>query len=131
MLPIPGRCKKLFSPPATFESQRTQRGEFVCRNGEKTLFLSLDIEMDQPYFAAPAALLDRIKLEFGNNKGYVFIDEIQRKENARLLLKGIYDKELPRKFSGSVELKEKIHESLTGRKRIFELNFRSLPLFLL
>ena len=60
------------------------------------------------------------------NKGvHVFIDEIQRKENAGLFLKGIYDLDLPYKFilsgSGSLELKEKIQESLTGRKRLFEL----------
>ncbi len=47
-------------------------------------------------------------------------------ENAGLFLKGVYDRDLPYKFnlsgSGSLELKEKIHESLAGRKRIFEVN---------
>ena len=66
-----------------------------------------------------------MKLEFGNDRGYVFIDEIQRKEDAGLFLKGIYDYELPHKFivsgSGSLELKEKIHESLAGRKLMFEI----------
>lgn len=56
----------------------------------------------------------------------VFIDEIQRKENAGLFLKGLYDQGLPWKFvvsgSGSIELKEKISESLAGRKRMFELS---------
>ncbi|MDO9027426.1 MAG: DUF4143 domain-containing protein [Candidatus Roizmanbacteria bacterium] len=51
------------------------------------------------------------------------MDEIQRLENAGLFLKGIYDRNLPYKLivsgSGSLELKEKIHESLAGRKRIF------------
>jgi predicted AAA+ superfamily ATPase len=55
----------------------------------------------------------------------VFIDEVQRKESAGLFLKGLYDMNLPYKFivsgSGSLELKEKIHESLAGRKRVFEL----------
>ncbi len=61
----------------------------------------------------------------GERRAYVFIDEIQRKENAGLFLKGLYDSRLPYKFivsgSGSLELKEKIKESLVGRKRIFEL----------
>jgi len=61
----------------------------------------------------------------GEEKGYVFIDEIQRKEDAGIFIKGIYDMELPYKFvitgSGSIELKEKVYESLAGRKRLFEI----------
>jgi len=88
--------------------------------------LSLDFESDKQYFISQNVLLKKLNLEFGKENGYVFIDEIQRKENAGLFLKGIYDLNLPYKFivsgSGSIELKEKIHESLVGRKRIFELN---------
>ncbi|GFP40782.1 AAA family ATPase, partial [Candidatus Hakubella thermalkaliphila] len=66
--------------------------------------------------------------------GYVFIDEIQRKENAGVFLKGLYDMQTPYKFiasgSGSVELKEKVHESLAGRKRMFELQTVSLREFI-
>ncbi len=95
------------------------------KSGKQTLFLSLDFENDKKYFASQNNLLAKLKLEFGNNRGYVFIDEIQRKENAGLFLKGIYDRGLPYKFivsgSGSIELKEKIHESLAGRKIIFEI----------
>ena len=40
-------------------------------------------------------------------------------------MKGLYDMSLPYKFiisgSGSVELKEKVHESLAGRKAMFEV----------
>lgn len=93
--------------------------------GEKVIFLNLDIETDAQHFASQERLIQKIKLELGSDSGYVFIDEIQRKENAGLFLKGLYDLELPYKFivsgSGSLELKEKIHESLAGRKRIFEL----------
>ncbi len=99
--------------------------EELRKAGERTLFLNLDIEYDKEHFKSQASLLRRIKLEFGENRGIVFIDEIQRKEDAGVFLKGIYDMGLPYKFivsgSGSVELKERIHESLTGRKRIFEL----------
>jgi predicted AAA+ superfamily ATPase len=94
--------------------------------GERTLFLNLDIEWDKPHFESQAALLKKIELELGQQHGYVFIDEIQRKDNAGLFLKGLFDLKLPYKFilsgSGSLELKQKIHESLVGRKRLFELS---------
>ncbi len=99
--------------------------EELKRKGEKTIFLNLDFDVDLPSFENQDKLLQRIALEVGESSGYVFIDEIQRKENAGLFLKGLYDMKLPYKFvvsgSGSIELKEKIHESLPGRKRLFEL----------
>jgi predicted AAA+ superfamily ATPase len=111
-----------------------QLQDYLTGKGEKTLFLSLDFERDLPHFVSQTALLDRVRLEFGKNRGYVFIDEIQRKENAGLFLKGIYDMQTPCKFiisgSGSVELKEKVHESLSGRKRRFELNTVTLREFI-
>lgn len=96
------------------------------KKGEKSLFLNLDTEEDRQFFVSQTALLNKIRLYLGNNHGYVFIDEIQRKTDAGLFLKGIYDLDTPYKFivsgSGSLELKEKIHESLAGRKRLFEVN---------
>lgn len=107
--------------------------EYLERQGKNTVFLSLDFEADKKYFTSQNDLINKIQLEIGKNKGYVFIDEIQRKENAGLFLKGLYDLKLPYKFivsgSGSVELKEKIHESLVGRKRTFELNTISFQEF--
>ena len=95
------------------------------KNGERTLYLNLDIEWDRPHLDSQIALLKKIELELGKERGFVFVDEIQRKENAGLFLKGLFDLNLPYKFivsgSGSLELKEKIHESLMGRKRLFEL----------
>ncbi|MEO0129809.1 MAG: ATP-binding protein [candidate division WOR-3 bacterium] len=103
------------------------------KKGERTLFFNLDIENDKIFFTSQSKLLRKIELEMGKNKGVVFIDEIQRKEDAGLFLKGIYDMNTPYKFivsgSGSVELKEKIHESLAGRKRIFELSTLSFEEF--
>lgn len=111
-----------------------QLQDYLNKKDGRTLFLSLDFERDMPHFTTQAALLDRIRLEFGNRKGYVFIDEIQRKENAGLFLKGLYDMQTPYKLivsgSGSVELKEKVHESLAGRKRMFELHTVSLKEFI-
>ena len=99
--------------------------EHLDKKGERTLYLNLDIEWDRPHFESQSALLRKIELELGKERSYVFIDEIQQKENAGLFLKGLFDMKLPYKFivsgSGSLELKEKIHESLVGRKRLFEL----------
>ena len=93
--------------------------------GMQTLWLNLDFEDDFHHVSSQGALLQKLKLEFGGGSGVVFIDEIQRKENAGLFLKGLYDQGLQWKFvvsgSGSIELKEKISESLAGRKRMFEL----------
>ncbi|MCL4360205.1 ATP-binding protein [Patescibacteria group bacterium] len=103
------------------------------KSGAKTIFLNLDFTTDLPFFESQEKLLQRISYELGHEKGYVFIDEIQRKENAGLFLKGLYDKKLPYKFivsgSGSLELREKIHESLPGRKRLFELSTISFEEF--
>lgn len=108
--------------------------EYLDKKGQKTLFLNLDIERDRQFFASQASLIKKIELEIGKSKAYIFLDEIQRKENAGLFLKGIYDMQLPYKFivsgSGSVELKEQIHESLIGRKRIFKLSTLSFGEFI-
>lgn len=102
------------------------------QSGRKTLFLNLDIEADNIHFKSQEGLLKKIKLETGGS-GFVFIDEIQRKESAGVFLKGLYDQNLPYKFivsgSGSLELKEKIHESLAGRKRLIELSTISFEEF--
>jgi Predicted ATPase (AAA+ superfamily) len=84
--------------------------EHLENEGKKTLFLNLDVEHDKQFFVSQSALIRKINLELGNERGYVFIDEIQRKENAGIFLKGIYDLNLPHKFivsgSGSLELKQ-------------------------
>jgi len=102
------------------------------QSGRNTLFLNMDIEADSIHFKSQESLLKKIKLETGDN-GFVFIDEIQRKESAGFFLKGLYDQNLPYKFivsgSGSLELKEKIHESLAGRKRMIELSTVSFEEF--
>ena len=107
--------------------------EELDRKGEPTLFLNLDIEEDARFFTSQSLLKKKIELELGRGGGFVFIDEIQRKIDAGLFLKGLYDMNLPYKLivtgSGSLELKEKIHESLLGRKRLFELSTISFPEF--
>jgi uncharacterized protein len=107
--------------------------EYLEREGEKTLFLNLDVETDKRFFSSQENMISKIKLELGESRGFIFIDEIQRKEDAGVFLKGIYDQNLPYKLivsgSGSVELKEKIQESLMGRKRMFLLSVISFREF--
>lgn len=47
--------------------------------------------MDRSHFESRLPLSRKIELEIGKGEGYVFIDEIQRKEYAGAFLKGIYD----------------------------------------
>jgi len=105
----------------------------LIQMGHRVMLLNLDIESEARYFTSQQELLQKIRLEWGEEAGYVFIDEIQRKKNAGRFLKGLYDMDLPYKFvvtgSGSLELKEKIHESLVGRKRTFELDTVSFTEF--
>lgn len=132
---LPPICSHLSAKEITLITGARQVGKTTLMNeiknildkkGQKTLYFNLDFESDFGYLKSQELFLQKINLEIGNNKGYIFIDEIQRKENAGLFLKGLFDRGLTHKFivsgSGSMELKEKIHESLTGRKRVFELS---------
>ncbi len=96
------------------------------KEGRKTIWLSLDNDEDKARFTSQKALLSFIELTVGKKKAFVFIDEIQRKENAGLFLKGIFDMNVPHKFiisgSGSLELKAKISESMAGRKQLFTID---------
>ncbi len=73
-------------------------------------------------------------LEIGRGPGFVFIDEIQRRRNAGLYLKGLQDRKPPYKFivsgSGSVDLKAEVKESMLGRKRVYEVFPLSLREFI-
>ncbi|MFW5703318.1 MAG: ATP-binding protein [Patescibacteria group bacterium] len=100
----------------------------------RSVYLNLDIEHDFRRVQTQQQLLDYLRLQLGTStKGYVFIDEIQRKEDGGVFLKGIYDSNLPYKFivsgSGSVELKEKVSEGLAGRKQSFRVNTLSFAEF--
>ena len=56
---------------------------------------------------------------------FVFLDEVQRVPDCGLLLKRYYDLGINIKFvvsgSSSLEIKSQLKESLTGRKRVFEM----------
>lgn len=98
----------------------------LLEQGKKTLFLNLDIVADQEMVANQTDFIAYLKNLSANSKVFVFIDEIQRIPNAGLFMKGVYDSNLPCKFilSGSsvLEIKSKIVEPLTGRKKTFFLS---------
>ena len=94
-----------------------------------TFYFNLDVLEDRFYFSSQNKLIEKAKRMIGK-KGVVFIDEIQRLENAGLFLKGLYDLGTEYKFIvsglGSLELKSNVVEPLTGRKKIiycFPLSF--------
>lgn len=95
------------------------------KEGQKTAYFDLDRLEDAALFRTQDTFVERLRFDYGANKVFVFIDEIQRLPNAGLFLKGLYDFRSPHKFivtgSGSLELKESIVEPLTGRKKIFYL----------
>lgn len=99
-----------------------------------TVFLNMDVITDASHLVDQQTLLEYLRYKFGNKPGIVFVDEIQRIENAGIFLKGLYDMEIPYKFvvtgSGSIDLKGKIQESLSGRKRVFRVNTVSFREFL-
>ncbi len=94
--------------------------------GKQTMYLNLDIESDFSLLRSQDAFLFSLKNHVGDSHAYVFIDEFQRKEDGGRFLKGLYDMGLPYKFiitgSGSMELKERVHESLAGRKHMLEMS---------
>ncbi len=93
------------------------------REFRPTAYFNLDIIEDRQFFISQHALLNRINFLLGSKRGVIFIDEIQRLENAGLFLKGLYDLESGHKFivsgSGSLELKANVIEPMTGRKQTF------------
>ena len=48
---------------------------------KQTIFLNLDIEADYRYFESQEKLIKKLKLDCSQDKAFVFIDEILRKEN--------------------------------------------------
>lgn len=89
-------------------------------------FYNLDLISDLEQLKSQDDFIKFLKEQLINEKFvYVFIDESQKLENPGVFLKGIYDLNLSVKFvvsgSSSLEIKSKMFESLTGRKRIFHL----------
>ncbi len=93
---------------------------------EKVFYFNLDLISDRQIFLDQTAFIRFIKNRMADGKKiFVFVDEAQRIENAGLFFKGVYDLNLPVKLiltgSSSLEIRAKIMEPLTGRKRLFHL----------
>lgn len=101
---------------------------------ENVYNFNLDIISDRNSFVSQDDFIRFIKSRVKKEKICLFIDEAQRVENAGIFFKGIYDLNLPVKFiltgSSTLEIKSKIHEPLTGRKRLFHLRGFSFREFL-
>ena len=74
------------------------------KSGQKPLFLNLDFDEERQYFSSQLKLLSKIELEIGDSGGYVFIDEIQRLDNAGLFLKGLYDRNFINRYNPSLAI---------------------------
>ncbi len=92
----------------------------------RVLSFNLDVITDRRLFESQTEFIKFLKERITKEKLFVFVDEAQRVGNAGIFFKGIYDLDLPVKFfltgSSALEIKSKIHEPLTGRKRIFYLH---------
>ena len=89
-------------------------------------YFNLDLTKDLSLFSKQENIINFIKgRKKDDERIYLFIDEVQRIKNAGIFLKGIYDLDLGVKFiltgSSSLEIKSKIQEALTGRKKFFKL----------
>jgi predicted AAA+ superfamily ATPase len=102
----------------------------------KIFYLNLDTIDQVEQFKNPMLLVDRV--DYFRERGervYLFLDEAQRLEAPGKFLKGLYDlnKKIKVFASGSstLELRSKIKEFLTGRKRetyLYPLSFKELIL---
>ncbi len=88
-------------------------------------YFNLDIYSDRDIFASQTEFIAFIKQRSQQDKIYIFVDEAQKVENPGVFFKGVYDSDLNVKIiltgSSALEIKSKIYESLTGRKRVFHL----------
>jgi len=95
-------------------------------------YINLDTIDEMEQFKNPMLLVEQInQIRRSGERAYLFIDEAQRLENPGKFLKGVYDLDKKIKLfatgSSSLELRSKIKEFLTGRKRetyLFPISFK-------
>ena len=111
--------------------------ELKAENQDKIFYFNLDRLKDLSFFSSQEEVIKFIssRIQKGKkNKIYFFVDEAQRVENAGRFFKGIYDLGLPIKLvltgSSSLDIKDKMQESLAGRKKVFHLFTLSFREFL-
>ncbi len=110
--------------------------KYLQEKKENTFFFNLDIFSDREIVGDQKQFIEFLKKNSQRKKLYVFIDEIQRIKEPGIFLKGIYDSNLNCKLiisgSSSLEIKSKVVEPLTGRKKTFflyPLSFKEFVLF--
>lgn len=103
-------------------------------NSKNIYYFNLDIAKDWEFFQSQSSLIEFIKERSQINKIYMLIDEAQKAPNSARFFKGIYDSNLNAKLvltgSSSLEIKNKIQESLAGRKKVFYVSSFSFAEFL-
>ena len=95
-------------------------------------YVNLDTIGDMEQLRNPLLFIKQIDdLRASGERVYVFLDEVQRLESPGRFLKGVYDLNKNIKFfvtgSSSLEVRSKVKEFLTGRKRetyLFPLSFK-------
>ncbi|MCD6094742.1 AAA family ATPase, partial [bacterium] len=89
------------------------------------LYFNLDIIKDWEFFQDQTKFIKFLKERTEKGKVYLLVDEAQRVPECTRFFKGVYDSDLNVKMilsgSASLELKTRLKESMTGRKRIFRL----------
>lgn len=93
---------------------------------EQIFYFNLDVVSDRRIFITQEDFIRFVNNHtFKDRLIYIFVDEAQRIHEAGLFFKGVYDLNLPVKLvltgSSSLEIKSKIAEPLTGRKKLFTL----------
>ena len=91
---------------------------------DEIYYFNLDFPDDKKFLKTPEKI---VNLALKNKlKKIIFIDEVQRIKDAGIYLKYLYDLSIPIKIivsgSGSLELKSKVSEPLTGRKISFSIS---------
>ncbi|MDO8515273.1 MAG: ATP-binding protein [bacterium] len=99
---------------------------------DKVFYFNLDVLSDREIFSDQSVFIRFLKNRVvDGQKLYIFVDEAQRIPESGIFFKGVYDLNLPVKIiltgSSSLEIKAKIAEPLTGRKRLFTLFPLSFP----
>lgn len=91
-------------------------------SSQQIVYSNLDWVVDYSFFKSPLTFYDKMKAIVGEDKKiYLFLDEVQRLNNPGKFLKGLYDLNANMKIivsgSSSLEIRSKLKEYLTGRKR--------------
>ena len=107
--------------------------DYLNRSGvpaENIWYVNLDMITDYTPFDNAQQFLFQFESAMRRGRTYLFIDEVHRLKNPGLFLKGLYDSRKDIKVfvsgSASFEIKAKVKEFLTGRKKVHQI----LPLSL-